>query len=76
MNRIILYDFTNIREYINILGVGFSATVHLLNASTLVAVSGAFRLFIASLFLGSEASFLTYIAGGLVIYNIHPGQNT
>lgn len=51
--------------------MGFKATINLLNASTLVAISGAFRLFIAVLFLGAEPRFLAYIAGGLVIYTIY-----
>jgi 4-hydroxybenzoate polyprenyltransferase len=51
--------------------VGFRATINLLNTSTLVAISGAFRLFIAVLFLGAEPRILAYIAGGLVIYTIY-----
>jgi 4-hydroxybenzoate polyprenyltransferase len=51
--------------------MGFKATINLLNASTLVAISGAFRLFIAVLFLGTEPRVLAYIAGGFVIYAIY-----
>ncbi|GFO97375.1 prenyltransferase ubiA [groundwater metagenome] len=51
--------------------MGFRATVNLLNASTLVAISEAFRLYIAVLFLGTEPRVLACIAGGLVIYTIY-----
>jgi 4-hydroxybenzoate polyprenyltransferase len=51
--------------------VGFRATINLLNASTLVAISGALRLFIAVLFFGTEPRVLAYIAGGFVIYAIY-----
>ena len=56
--------------------MGFKATVHLLNASTLVAISGAFRLFIATLFLGTESRVLACIAGGFVIYTIYTLDRT
>jgi 4-hydroxybenzoate polyprenyltransferase len=56
--------------------VRFRATIHLLNASTLVAISGALRLYIAVLFLGAEPRVLAYIAGGLVIYTIYTLDRT
>lgn len=56
--------------------MGFRATINLLNASTLVAISGAFRLFIAALFFGTEPRVLAYIAGGLVIYTIYTLDRT
>jgi len=63
-------------SYYYLLDVGFRATFNLLNASTLVAISGAFRLFIAALFLGTEPRVLAYIAGGLVIYTIYTLDRT
>ena len=43
-------------------------TLRLLSTSVLVAVSGAFRLYIALLFLGAEAEASSYVAFGLVVY--------
>jgi 4-hydroxybenzoate polyprenyltransferase len=43
-------------------------TLQLLRASILVALSGVFRIYIASLFLGIAPSRWTYLAGFLVIY--------
>jgi len=46
----------------------YTPTIRLLSASILVALSGAFRIHIASLFLGIEPSIWIYLAGFLVIY--------
>ncbi len=43
-------------------------TIQLLRASILVALSGVFRIYIASLFLGITPSRWIYLAGFLVIY--------
>ncbi len=43
-------------------------TIQLLRASILVALSGVFRIYIASLFLGIAPSRWIYLAGFLVIY--------
>lgn len=43
-------------------------TIRLLSASILVALSGVFRIYIASLFLGIAPDILVYLAGFLVIY--------
>lgn len=52
------------------------ATIRLLNSSTLVAISGAFRIYIAFLFIGTKANILTCIAGGLVIYAVYTLDRT
>ncbi len=46
----------------------YTPTLQLLRASILVALSGVFRIFIASLFLGIAPSRWIYLAGFLVIY--------
>ncbi|HEY9205402.1 MAG TPA: hypothetical protein VIO58_05725 [Candidatus Methanoperedens sp.] len=51
-------------------------TLQLLKASILVAISGAFRVHIAFLFLGAEPNFSVYIAGGLIIYTIYTLDRT
>src|SRR5574341_2622251 len=43
-------------------------TIRLLSASILVALSGVFRIYIASLFLGIVPDIPVYLAGFLVIY--------
>jgi 4-hydroxybenzoate polyprenyltransferase len=76
LNRIILSDFTNIREILSLLGVGIRATINLLNASILVGISGVFRLYVAFFFLGTKPSVLASIGGGLVIYTIYTLDRT
>ena len=56
--------------------MNLQATIRLLNSSTLVAISGAFRIYIAFLFLGAKANVLTCIAGGLVIYTVYTLDRT
>ena len=46
----------------------YTPTLQLLRASILVALSGVFRIYIASLFLGIAPSRWIYLAGFLVIY--------
>lgn len=48
-----------------------NATLELLKSSVLVAFSGALRIHIAFLLLQVKSSFLTCIAGGLVIYTVY-----
>ena len=43
-------------------------TLRLLSASILLALSGVFRIYIASLFLGIEPGILIYFAGFLIVY--------
>lgn len=51
-------------------------TLRLLSTSVLVAVSGAFRLYIALLFLGAGAEARIYLAFGLVVYAIYTLDRT
>lgn len=48
-----------------------NATLELLKSSILVALSGAFRIHLAFLLLHIQSSFLTCVAGGLVIYTVY-----
>ncbi len=48
-----------------------SATLRLLNSSTLVAFSGALRLHIAFLFAGIEPKIHVYLGMGLIIYSTY-----
>ncbi|ABE52807.1 UbiA family prenyltransferase [Methanococcoides burtonii] len=46
-------------------------TLHLLNSSTLVSVSGALRIYIAFLLLQLQCNILSCIGGGLVVYSVY-----
>lgn len=48
-----------------------NATVELLKSSILVSISGALRVYIAALLLQVHSSFLTCVAGGLIIYSVY-----
>ena len=52
-------------------GVNLRATFNLLNSSTMVAFSGALRVYIAFLLLGVDVSLLSCLAGGLVVYTVY-----
>ncbi len=57
--------------------MGFhTPTLQLLKASIPVAISGAFRVHIAFLFLRAEPNISVYIAGGFVIYTIYTLDRT
>jgi 4-hydroxybenzoate polyprenyltransferase len=56
--------------------MGFHATVKLLSASIVVAVSGVFRIYIAFLLLGVKPEILICIAGGLVVYTVYTLDRT
>ena len=53
------------QSYIN------TATINLLTSSILVSISGAFRVYLASLLLGTCVTPLVCLAGGLVIYSVY-----
>ncbi|NPE29762.1 UbiA family prenyltransferase [Methanococcoides sp. SA1] len=46
-------------------------TLHLLNSSTLVSVSGALRIYIAFLLLQLQCNILSCIGGGLIVYSVY-----
>jgi 4-hydroxybenzoate polyprenyltransferase len=48
-----------------------SATSKLLQSSLGISISGTFRIYLASLLLGSSVSSLLCLAGGLVIYSVY-----
>lgn len=48
-----------------------SATIELLKSSVAVAISGALRVYIAAILLGTHVSVITCIAGGLIIYSVY-----
>ncbi|MEL4306025.1 UbiA family prenyltransferase [Methanococcoides cohabitans] len=50
---------------------GLWPTLHLLNSSTLVSVSGALRIYLAFLLLQMQFNILSCIAGGLVVYAVY-----
>ncbi|WP_440952947.1 UbiA family prenyltransferase [Methanococcoides sp. FTZ1] len=50
---------------------GLWPTLHLLNSSTLVSVSGALRIYLAFLLLQMQLNILSCIAGGLVVYAVY-----
>ena len=63
--KYLLFFINFIRSYIN------TATLNLLTSSILVSISGAFRVYIASLLLGTRVTPLVCLAGGLVIYSVY-----
>lgn len=50
---------------------GMWPTLHLLNSSTLVSISGALRIYIAFILLQLQCNILSCIAGGLVVYSVY-----
>jgi len=46
-------------------------TLHLLNSSTLVSISGALRIYLAFLLLQLPFNILSCIGGGLVVYSVY-----
>ena len=48
-----------------------TATFKLLGSSIFVALSGAFRVYLASILLQTNSSILTCFAGGLIIYSVY-----
>jgi len=64
-NKYILFFINFVRTVLN------TATLNLLTSSILVSISGAFRVYLASLLLGTRATPLVCIAGGLVIYSVY-----
>lgn len=48
-----------------------NATCELLKSSVLVSISGALRVYLASLLLQTDSDILTCIAGGLIIYSVY-----
>ncbi|MDD4521693.1 MAG: UbiA family prenyltransferase [Methanosarcina sp.] len=48
-----------------------NATLKLLKSSVMIAISGMFRVYIASILLQIEPSVITCIAGGLIIYSVY-----
>lgn len=63
--KYLLFIINFVQSYIN------TATLNLLTSSMLVSISGAFRVYIASLLLGTHVTPLVCIAGGLVIYSVY-----
>lgn len=57
---------TNTDQYKNLL-----PTISLLKSSVLVSISGALRIYIASLLLLAEVSILNCLAGGLIVYAVY-----
>jgi 4-hydroxybenzoate polyprenyltransferase len=56
----------NTDQYKNLL-----PTISLLKSSVLVSISGALRIYIASLLLLAEVSILNCLAGGLIVYAVY-----
>ncbi|WP_135610513.1 UbiA family prenyltransferase [Methanococcoides sp. AM1] len=50
---------------------GLWPTLHLLNSSTLVSISGALRIYLAFILLQMQFNILSCIAGGLVVYAVY-----
>ena len=48
-----------------------NSTINLLTCSLLIALSGAFRVYLAALLLGTAISWITCLAGGLIIYSVY-----
>jgi hypothetical protein len=46
-------------------------TINLLKSSLLVSISGALRIYIASLLLLAQISVLNCVAGGLIVYAVY-----
>ncbi|MDD2260236.1 MAG: UbiA family prenyltransferase, partial [Acholeplasmataceae bacterium] len=63
--KYLLFIINFFQSYIN------TATLNLLTSSILVSISGAFRVYIASLLLGTHVTPLVCVAGGLVIYSVY-----
>lgn len=53
-----------------------NATINLLKSSILVSLSGAFRIYLAALLLGTRVNLLTCLAGFLVIYSVYTLDRT
>jgi len=47
------------------------STVKLLQSSIMISLSGTFRIYLASLLLGSSVSLCLCLAGGLIIYSVY-----
>ncbi len=58
------------QHFINFFRYG-KATYNLLKSSIAVSVSGTFRVYLAALLLGTQASPLLCLAGGLIIYSVY-----
>lgn len=69
-NKYILFFINFVRTVLN------TATLNLLTSSILVSISGAFRVYLASLLLGTRVTMLTCVAGGLVIYSVYTLDRT
>lgn len=69
-NKYILFFINRFQTVLN------TATLHLLTSSILVSVSGAFRVYLASLLLGTRVTVWTCLAGGLVIYSVYTLDRT
>jgi len=53
-----------------------NATLNLLKSSILVSISGAFRIYLAALLLGTQVNLLTCAAGFLIIYSVYTLDRT
>lgn len=62
---------TDADQYKNLL-----PTINLLKSSVLVSISGALRIYIASLLLLAEISILNCLAGGLIVYAVYTLDRT
>lgn len=53
-----------------------NSTIKLLSSSILVSISGALRVYVASLLLSTHPGILTCLAGGLIIYSVYTLDRT